>query len=159
MFYILILAYTLYFFTFFIIGGDFMLKKLAFIITIISLLIITGCSKEEKTNPRDIVDVYIERWENHQFEAMYAMLTEETKETYDTSDYIERYEKIYNDLKINNLTVSVIDNGTEEDENTAVFPINVSMNSIAGPIKFSTKLHLEVAFDESEEKDKWFVNW
>src|SRR5690625_2554126 len=96
---------------------------------------------------------------------MYNMLTDETTEQYSSEDFVERYIKIYEDLEITDLEVTFSEISAEELENSieeksAVFPINVKMDSIAGEIEFQSEIELTlVTIDEETEEEEWFINW
>src|SRR5699024_4649683 len=88
----------------------------------------------------------------------------ETKKHYDKSQFVDRYEKIYNDLHIESVQIDV-DKMTEDEQKQAVengeasFNISVAMESIGGPISFTEILTLRAETDEKEESTKWLFDW
>src|SRR5690625_3793283 len=141
------------------------MRKSFFIMSVFFLLFIVGCSKEEKNFPTERLDSYIQHWNEENFSEMYNMLTDETTEQYSSEDFVERYIKIYEDLEITDLEVTFSEISAEELENSieeksAVFPINVKMDSIAGEIEFQSEIELTlVTIDEETEEEEWFINW
>lgn len=138
-------------------------------ITIIFIAITAACSKEEaEPKPTDFLMTYIEHWQNSEFDQMYSMLTEETKATYDSEQFIERYNKIYNDLNITDLKISFDDLSDEDieiaqEDGSVTIPLHVSMNSIAGEIAFNYDATLE-QLQRHEENDEdqeniWEIVW
>lgn len=127
--------------------------------------ILASCSKNKLADPTDEIDTYINHWQSFEFTEMYEMLNEETKETYRTEDFVERYEKIYQDLQISNLEIKYEPLSEDEltlanEEKQIDVPIDVSMDSIAGEISFSTNLSLRLHIDEeNEEEKKWLFDW
>ena len=137
------------------------MRKLLFYAFMLMIVFITGCSKEEITlNER--FDAYTNHWQEMQFENMYAMHTEKSKETYQTEDSVDRYQKIYEDLAITDLQFEYekLDEEALEaamENETATIPFTVNMNSIAGPISFDYEATLNLEGEE-DEKD-WFIDW
>lgn len=113
----------------------------------------------EKHEPAERLETYLEHWNKGEFTKMYAMLTEEGKETYAKEDFVDRYEKIYADLGIEKVKVTFKEKEEEDTEkNMAHFTIEANMNSLAGPIQFKKDIQLQLHETEEKEKD-WFIDW
>ena len=69
-------------------------------------IFITIACSEDKITPNERFDSYVEKWHEYDFEKMYQMLADETLDTYPTEDFIDRYEKIYEDLEITDLKIN-----------------------------------------------------
>lgn len=137
------------------------MKKFLFLGTILFTVLLIGCQEKEEVEPEERLQEYADHWMNQEFEKMYKMVAETEKE-----DFIDRYQKIYKDLEINKVDVSFDVPDTEEKEKndeaeTEVFPLKVSMESVAGPITFDTEVEMikVVKEVEGEEKTDWLVNW
>ncbi|WP_042142612.1 penicillin-binding transpeptidase domain-containing protein [Paucisalibacillus sp. EB02] len=131
------------------------------LIVITSILFIAGCSEDEVT-PHERFDDYVKLWSESNFTNMYDMLTLDSKEAYPTDQYIDRYQKVYDDLEIDNVEISYTKLSEEKlelamEEGTATLPFSVKMDSMAGPITFDYEVTLTQQGEE-EEKD-WFINW
>ena len=129
------------------------MRKSLLILCICFLFLMIGCSKAEKNVPSERLETYIDLWNNKSFSEMYEMLSDETTEKYSTEDFVDRYIKIYEDLKISDLEVTYSELSSEEletaiEEKNATFPINVQMDSIAGKIEFSNEM--------TEAFDLWY---
>src|SRR5690625_389422 len=138
------------------------MKKLIFLMLLSLLFILNGCS-DKTPNPTDQLQTYIDHWTNYEFEDMYKMLSEDVKDTYSTADFIERYEKIYDDLeieqlKINHSTLSDEEIAQYKEDGIASFTLDIEMESIAGPIKFSSDIKLHLMEEEDETKN-WNIEW
>ncbi len=136
-----------------------MKKPFKLLLIVLSLLIISSCSKNERKDPYELVETYVDLWQEYNFTKMYDMLSETTKQQYKTEDFIDRYEKIYQDLGIQNLSISILESEYEEEDTAVSFPIQVKMDSIAGPIEFTEEIELELVVDEETEEENWFVHW
>lgn len=139
------------------------MKKIQILLAIIfiTILIISGCSKNDQT-PNNSFETYVEHWESMQFDKMYDMHSDHSKEAYNQEGTIERYKKIYEDLDITNVHISYEKIKEEQlnnvmDEGKATIPFSVEMNSIAGPISFDYEA--PVVLLEKEEEQKWFIDW
>ncbi|MFC4401797.1 penicillin-binding transpeptidase domain-containing protein [Gracilibacillus xinjiangensis] len=130
---------------------------------VLFLIIITGCQQEDEVKPEERLQEYVDHWESYDFNAMYDMVAAIEKE-----DFIERYEKIYSDIGIENLQVnfdfpeqSESEDNNDEETESAVFPIHVSMDSVAGTISFDSEIEMVKTTEvvEEEEKTNWLVNW
>lgn len=124
-----------------------------------TLFLLASCSKEEGIDPYDVLQTYVDLWEQSEFTKMYDMLTDEAKEQHSTEDFIERYEKIYNDLQIKDVNILVDTQEFEPEDTTVVFPLQVTMDSIAGPIEFNYEVAVDSFIDEENEIDSWLINW
>lgn len=139
-----------------------MIRKIMLICSFIFLtLIFMSCSNDQATLNEQL-NKYIQHWKEEQFEQMYEMVTDETKNKYTPKDFIERYKKIYDDIKARNLSITY-DEMNEREVKEAIenkridVPITVSLDSIAGNIEFTSKLSLERV--EKDKKAKWQVVW
>ncbi|MEN2768713.1 penicillin-binding transpeptidase domain-containing protein [Ornithinibacillus xuwenensis] len=137
------------------------MRRLLQICSIILVIFIAGCSEDEVT-PHERFDAYVDLWNKQDFTSMYDMLTSDSKEKYPTDQYIDRYQKIYEDLEIKNLEITYsklsdeqLDNAMEEGN--ATIPFTVKMDTMAGPISFEYEASL-VQQGEEEEKN-WYLTW
>jgi len=135
------------------------MKKRIFFLFLL-LFIFSACGKT--ANPDDTLNDYINNWTENNFKAMYQQLSKETQNTYDTEDFIDRYEKIYNDLEIKDITIKADELSKKElkkakkDEAVSI-DLAISMDSLAGEINFTRPIELQL---QDEEDDKvWKVNW
>ena len=147
------------------------MKKLSYLFMIVlSLFILTACLQddEEVILPEERFEEYIQLWRDYNFEDMYAMLSEETKATYSKADFIDRYEKIYQDLEFEELEIDYTLPEHPEPEKgedityPTTFPFTVKQQSIVGEIKFNAEITMVeriIQVDEDTEKSDWDVEW
>lgn len=139
-----------------------MRKKILLLCTVILFIFMVACSKDERVTPNERFDTYVKQWNDQDFEKMYNMLTKESLTTYPAEDFIDRYQKIYEDLNITNLQITHEALTTEKleqamEEGKAMIPFSVSMESLAGPITFDYEATL-LQHGEEEEYN-WFIEW
>lgn len=123
------------------------------------LLMLAGCNKQ--ATPEDRLKEYISHWNKSEFADMYeGYLNEGTKDAFEPADFVERQLKLQDDLGIENLEVSYTeppeDTEWNEDE-PADFPVQVKMDTIAGPVEFEQQMTL--LYETRGEEENWFVEW
>ncbi|RNF38901.1 penicillin-binding transpeptidase domain-containing protein [Planococcus salinus] len=135
-------------------------KKLWGVISLILLMVLAGCQDRQATPEERLAD-YIEHWNDGDFAEMYRdYLNEGTKQAYAAEDFVERQEKLHNDLAIENLEVTFTEapEDTEWDpEQPADFPVQITMDTLAGPVEFDKTMTL--LHETREETEGWFVEW
>ena len=135
------------------------MKKTLFITAIFLLVFLAGC--RDKPTPEDRLEEYISHWNKGGFAVMYdGYLTEKTKKDFSEEEFVERQEKLMEDLGINNLEVSYEKAGEDADwdkEQPAEFDIRVKMETLAGPVEFDKPIRLR--HEEQEKEKTWFVEW
>lgn len=137
------------------------MKRFFITFTLLLALILAGCS-EDRVTPHDRLDDYFKLWGEQDFTSMYDMLTEEAKQAYPTDQYIDRYEKIYQDLHITEIQLRYEKLSDEKmkqalEEGTATIPFSASLTSMAGPIEFDYDVTLKQVGEEEEKT--WFIDW
>ncbi|WP_117148972.1 penicillin-binding transpeptidase domain-containing protein [Paraliobacillus zengyii] len=119
--------------------------------------ILTACSEDE-VQPEDRLAQYIDEWNEQNFTEMYNLLADTSKETYPSEEFIDRYEKIYGDIEVSDLAITYTVPEVEgEDTVPTSFPIEVSMNTMAGEVNFESEMTL--VEQETEEDTNWYVQW
>lgn len=139
-----------------------LMKKIIVLIAIILITLLFGCTKDNESTANNRFDEYIKNWTEQKFDQMYSMLTKETQKTYSTEQFVDRYQKIYDDLGISDLKIDYkkLDKealNTAAKEGKATVTFKVSMESVAGPISFDYEATL--IQEGEEEKQNWFVEW
>lgn len=140
------------------------MRKGIFITLIILITLITACTKEEEVTPHERFDLYIDLWNHQEFTKMYDMISTDAREEFSPEHFIDRYNKIYEDLNVSELKVSYNKLSDEDleiamEEGEATLPFTVTMESIAGPINFEYDATLIQEGSEEEEDKEWFIAW
>ncbi|MEH7222966.1 penicillin-binding transpeptidase domain-containing protein [Bacillus sp. JJ1566] len=131
---------------------------LLWISLIVSTALLTGCNNDPK--PEDRFQAFISDWEEHDFAKVYSQFSEDVKEKVNKDEFVERFDKIYNDIDISNLKIDFKfpDEEIEPNEQGEVaLTYNLSMETIAGPIEFTEEATL--VLEETEDEKKWTVRW
>ncbi|WP_025783463.1 penicillin-binding transpeptidase domain-containing protein [Sporosarcina sp. D27] len=136
------------------------MKKLLCAISILFVsILLTGC--KEKETPGDRMQAYVSNWNESKFSEMYNdFLNTDTKEMFDADEFVDRQEKLAEDLEIKNLKITYKKPKEEtkwDEEKPAVFPIQISMDTIAGPIEFEKELTWR--YETHEDTDNWYAGW
>ena len=133
---------------------DFMKKikmlKLIIISTIV-LLTLTSCSGQ---TPEEAFNLYKKALEEKDYESMYGILSEESKEQIKKEDFIGRYENIYGGIEAENIKVD-IEKAKDKDGN---MEFTLNMDTIAGPLSIED-YKVKMVKEEGEDKKAWFIDW
>src|SRR5699024_12651563 len=93
------------------------------------------------------LDNFINKWEEKELSGMYKLLKNEAKENYDEEAFIDRYEKIYDDLRIKDIAIKTAEIEKKQlkkarKNKKMTVPINVKLDSAAGEISFKNEMTL-----------------
>ena len=135
-------------------------RKIGGSISIMLLLLLLGGCKEELASPEERLNEYIELWNDQEFEKMYSnYVSSSAKDKFKKEQYVDRYEKVYKDLEISDLSVkgSFKEEKELDDQDSVKLPIKVKMNSLAGQIEFEKVVTMKLETKEKEEN--WYVDW
>lgn len=136
------------------------MKKILFGFLVLFLIaVLAGC--QEKTTPEERLAEYISHWNKGEFADMYNdYLNAGTKEAFPAEEFVDRQEKLQEDLGIDKMEVTYekpAEDAEWDPEKPADFPIHVKMETMAGPVEFDKTITLlnETRGDE----EGWFVEW
>jgi penicillin-binding protein 3 len=133
-----------------------MKRAIFMIMSVLIAAIISGCSKEP--TPEERFSQYVKIWNDQKFEEMYDFLSEKAKGSITKEEFVNRYNKIYKDLEIDQLKVSYNKPKEEKEyEENADLPFSAKMESAAGPIEFDNTATL--VKEEREDKANWYIDW
>jgi penicillin-binding protein len=118
-------------------------------------------SCEKTPAPEQRLADYVKLWNEQKFSQMYRdFLSSSSKKTYKIENYVDRYKTIYKDLDVKHLKVTALPSKKKEDWNDpdrAELPIDVKMDTAAGPIHFKKNVHLKL--EEKDGKKNWYIDW
>ncbi|TWT14542.1 penicillin-binding transpeptidase domain-containing protein [Planomicrobium sp. CPCC 101079] len=134
-------------------------KRLLGVFSLLCFFLLAAC--QQQATPEDRLKEYIGQWNEGNFAEMYsAYLNQGTKDAYSTEEFVERQEKLQEDLGIENVEVTYTQPAEDAEwdpEQPADFPIQVKMETLAGPVEFEKTLTL--LHETQEEEENWFVEW
>ncbi|MBA9027836.1 penicillin-binding transpeptidase domain-containing protein [Peribacillus huizhouensis] len=133
------------------------MKKILFIS--ILFVILSGCSDKGPV-PEDRFAAYVKLWNEQNYEEMYKYLSSEAKKTINEKDFTERYEKIYRDIKASNLKIAYKkpkETTNDKELKETKLPFSVSMNTMAGSVKFDHQATL--VKEGKDDKENWYIDW
>lgn len=129
------------------------MKKKRVIILLLSLiLLVSACTKKEEKvkkaiTPIDRLSEYVDLWSKAEFTKMYdGYIVEVSKEAFGEEEFIDRTELLYKDLGIKDVVIEFEKPEVEEEvynkEESYTYPVNIKMETIAGPIEFEKNVVL-----------------
>lgn len=136
------------------------MKKISFIavMLLVAIGLLSACQKE--ASPNDRLKDYVKLWDKGNFNKMYNdFLSSSTKKEFKTADFVDRYPKIYKDIEVKNLKItykSLKEDSYKKKDKVAI-PVNISFETFAGPVKYSTKIALTK--EEKNKQESWYVDW
>ncbi len=123
------------------------------------VLILAGCN--ETVSPEERLKEYINLWNDQKFDKMYSnYVADSAKDKFKKEQYVDRYQKVYKDLEISDLSVKSEFKDEKElkrDQKSITLPIQVKMNSLAGPIEFEKEVTMKL--ETKDKEDNWYVDW
>ncbi|MGR3765877.1 penicillin-binding transpeptidase domain-containing protein [Rossellomorea sp. NS-SX7] len=137
-----------------------MVKKIFLLCLFVTLSILAaGC--QEKVQPDDRLNEFVDLWNNQKFEKMYTTyFASSAKDTLSKEEVVNRTQDIYKDLEVKDLKVSFKkpQEDKEWDKDTeAEFPVTISMNTFAGEVSYEETITLKK--EERDEEESWYVDW
>ncbi|MDG0793771.1 penicillin-binding transpeptidase domain-containing protein [Cohnella ginsengisoli] len=142
------------------------------------LTVLSGCKSggndltpEPTPEPtaEDAIGAYLKDWQRLDYAGMYAMLTPDARAKLTAEQFAERYGKIYEGIKADKLAVEDVSPppaspSSASPASTASagpvvqkFQFSVSMDTIAGPVKFKHEGTARKTPDGEEQK--WRIDW
>ena len=123
------------------------------VVVILGVVVAWVILSQPKANPEDIWQSYISLINEHKYEDMYLMLTEDSKSQISQEDFVKRNQNIYEGINMTNLKVEVT-SIEEEDTVTRKISYNSSMSTEAGDIDFTNTVRL------TKDKEKgYLIDW
>lgn len=107
----------------------------------------------DTSKPEDVLIKYVGYVNEQNYEEMYKLLTNDSKEQISQEDFISRNKNIYEGIDMTDMKIEIT-NVTEENSRTYVISYNQSMNSEAGKIEFENTANV------IKDKEKGYqLNW
>ena len=131
-------------------------KVRVIIIVILVLLLIDGIvawyiiSNLDKNKPDEVFYAYIECLKNQDYEGMYSLISDSTKQRVDKDTFLARNKNIYEGIEATNIEISNL----IYDEDNKSIDYEMSFDTLAGPISISNT----ATFDRQGD-NKYYLNW
>ncbi|MFC4353972.1 penicillin-binding transpeptidase domain-containing protein [Chryseomicrobium palamuruense] len=135
------------------------MKKWGWTISLLSVLMIAGCSDD--ITPEERLEAYVAAWNEADYETMYTdFVSETTKETVDEVAFVERQRSLDEALGVTEreITFTRAPEDTEwEPTEPAEFPVQLKIETLAGPIEWEQDMTLHPI--EADDELTWVVDW
>lgn len=111
---------------------------------------------EDLKKPEDILELYMSYIDKKQFEDMYEILDEQSRQTIAAADFVERNKNIYEGIDADNVTIQINNTEKSDDakESTVIVYYESRMDSLAGEIEF-----LNQAVFTKNDEGKYKLSW
>lgn len=133
------------------------MKRIPVLFLLFTVLWLSGCSGP--ASPAERLMEYTKAWTKGDLNSMYMYFSAETKKNMDKEEFIERYEKLMNDLEIKPSNVQLPDEEDvqKDNEQTARLSFSAKMSTVAGDIPFDKEAVMKL--EETEEGKAWMIDW
>ncbi len=137
-----------------------MKKKVVFGMIIAIVIIVVGVfvtlnlnsKKQIAEKPEDVLAKYMLHINDKNYEEMYNLLSEESKQKISEEDFITRNSNIYKGIDAKNINIQI--NGTDViDESNTNVRYKIEMDTIAGKLEFNSSTIL------TNNDGKYYLNW
>lgn len=108
------------------------------ILVIIVAITITVFALSGKEKPEDTVRNYFSKLNNKEYEAIYEMISKNSRESITKEDFITRNKNIYEGIEAQNIEIEIKDTNKEKTE----VSYNIKMDTTAGKIELENKMTL-----------------
>ena len=132
-------------------------NKLKIVIGIIILVVVIVAvgvwfliSNLDKNKPEEVFNAYIVFLQNKDYDSMYTLVSNSSKERFDKETFIARNKNIYEGIEATNVEIS---NVVYNKENKSI-NYDMSFDTLAGKINMSNT----VTFERQDDK-KYYINW
>lgn len=112
-----------------------------------------GHKTEKAAAPDELLLQYISCIEKKEYDRMYSMLDEQSKENISKDDYITRNQKIYEGIEAENIRAEITSMNRNQ-ESGMVLAYHTSLDTIAGKIEFENQ-----AVFHKNEQSKYVLSW
>ena len=126
-------------------------KLLFIILAIIGIIYISKYINKPKTSPEDTLQKYMSYIISKDYEKMYEMLSNETKQKVEKETYLARNRNIYEGIELSDLKISIIKTNNHAGKKQIVYL--VTMETVAGEISFNNTSYLK------QEEEKYRLVW
>ena len=120
---------------------------LLFNVFIVSTFVLLGCSKNDEI--QSMVTSYENLLNEGNYKELYNNISKQSKEYISKEDFIKRYSSIYSSIGVNDINISIgeINSKTE-------IPISITMNTLAGKLKFED-IKVNIVEEDKDYKIVW----
>lgn len=129
--------------------------KIYIAIAVIVILLILGGGTllflKTKDKSKEALTSYVELINSKDYEGMYSMLSDESKEKYSKEDFIARNKKIYEGIDVENIKIDI--NKVSKSGEVRKISYSSSMDTLAGELSFDNIV------DMKKQGDKFYVVW
>lgn len=132
-------------------------KNRKWIILVLILLIIVFIigtltfSKKTISEPDEVLSTYMTYILDKNYEAMYELLSKESKNKTEKETYLARNKNIYEGIELSDLQINIVKTNKKKEQAEVIY--QVTMQTIAGEISFSNTSYLK------KEEDSYYLEW
>lgn len=126
-------------------------KWILIIVGICIIMYILRNPQTTKENPEDTLRIYMSHIINKDYEKMYEMLSNMTKQKVEKETYIARNRNIYEGIEIKDLKINIVKTNNKDNKKEVIY--QTTIQTVAGEISFFNTSYFQL------EDEKYKLEW
>lgn len=127
---------------------------IAIVVIVVAALITLYFINKDQNKPEEVLNAYIDCLKNKDYEGMYALISDSTKERVDKDTYIARNKNIYEGIEATNFEISNVSSNMDKKASNYSVTYNMSFDTLAGSLAYNYTM----TFDRQDD-NKYYINW
>lgn len=120
-------------------------------LVMIAIICVSIFLRKPINNSENTLKTYMSYILNKNYEGMYELISQETKEKIEKETYLARNKNIYEGIEINDLQINIVKMNEKDNKTEVIY--NVTMQTVAGEISFSNTSYFV------KETENYKLNW
>lgn len=126
-----------------------------FLVIIIAVVVTTlYIINKDQNKPDEVLYAYMDCLKNKDYEGMYNMISNSTKERVDKDTYLARNKNIYEGIEATNFEITNVSTNIDKKSSNYSVTYNMSFDTLAGSLAYDYTM----TFDRQDD-NKYYINW
>lgn len=109
---------------------------------------------KDQNKPDEVLYAYMDCLKNKDYESMYNMISNSTKERVDKDTYLARNKNIYEGIEATNFEITNVSTNIDKKSSNYSVTYNMSFDTLAGGLDYDYTM----TFDRQDD-NKYYINW
>ncbi len=109
---------------------------------------------KDQNKPDEVLYAYMDCLKNKDYESMYNMISNSTKERVDKDTYLARNKNIYEGIEATNFEITNVSTNIDKKSSNYSVTYNMSFDTLAGSLDYDYTM----TFDRQDD-NKYYINW
>lgn len=128
----------------------------AILLVVIIAVVVTSLYiiNKDQNKPDEVLYAYMDCLKNKDYESMYNMISNSTKERVDKDTYLARNKNIYEGIEATNFEITNVSTNIDKKSSNYSVTYNMSFDTLAGGLDYDYTM----TFDRQDD-NKYYINW